>query len=145
MYRTNLAVDSAMLRLIAMPPGSPQAAVVALRTAIANHLASSRGIVADPSRIVIVSGVQEGLNIAARLFLSRGTLSVVEDPCYQGAALAFEAAGAEIVATRIRQRVEAAVLTTREKPVSSTVSCPSETKTSAAARNSMLWRLTADR
>ena len=32
------------------------------------------------------------------------------------------AAGAEIVATRIRQRVEAAVLTTREKPVSSTVS-----------------------
>jgi tripartite-type tricarboxylate transporter receptor subunit TctC len=34
-YRTNLAVDSAMLRLIAMPPGSPQAAVAALRTAIA--------------------------------------------------------------------------------------------------------------
>jgi tripartite-type tricarboxylate transporter receptor subunit TctC len=34
-YRTNLAVDSAMLRLIAMPPGSPQAAVDALRTAIA--------------------------------------------------------------------------------------------------------------
>ena len=32
------------------------------------------------------------------------------------------APGAEIVATRIRQRVEAAVLTTREKSVSSTVS-----------------------
>lgn len=32
------------------------------------------------------------------------------------------AAGAEIVATRIRQRVEAAVLTTRERPVTSTVS-----------------------
>lgn len=32
------------------------------------------------------------------------------------------AAGAEIVATRIRQRVEAAVLTTRERPVSTTVS-----------------------
>ncbi len=34
-YRTNLAVDSAMLRLIAMPPGTPQAALDALRTAVA--------------------------------------------------------------------------------------------------------------
>jgi tripartite-type tricarboxylate transporter receptor subunit TctC len=34
-YRTNLAVDAAMLRLIVMPPGSPQAAVTALRTALA--------------------------------------------------------------------------------------------------------------
>ena len=34
-YRTNLAVDSAMLRLIAMPPGSPPAAVDALRAALA--------------------------------------------------------------------------------------------------------------
>ncbi len=34
-YRTNLAVDSAMLRLIVMPPGSPKAAADALRTAVA--------------------------------------------------------------------------------------------------------------
>jgi tripartite-type tricarboxylate transporter receptor subunit TctC len=33
-YRTNLAVDSAMLRTIAMPPGSPLAAQEALRTAL---------------------------------------------------------------------------------------------------------------
>jgi GntR family transcriptional regulator / MocR family aminotransferase len=75
--------------------GEP-AGLAGLRTAIANHLAVARGIVADPSRIVIVSGVQEGLNLAARLYLARGALSVVEDPCYQGAALAFEAAGAEV-------------------------------------------------
>lgn len=75
--------------------GDP-AGLPALRTAIANHLAAARGIVADPARIVIVSGIQEGLNIAARLFLARGTLSVVEDPCYQGAARAFDAAGAEV-------------------------------------------------
>ena len=66
--------------------GDP-AGLPALRTAIANHLAAARGIVADPSRIVIVSGIQEGLTLAARLFLTRGALSVVEDPCYQGAAL----------------------------------------------------------
>jgi hypothetical protein len=34
-YRTNLAVDGSMLRTIAMPPGSPQAAQAALRAALA--------------------------------------------------------------------------------------------------------------
>ena len=82
--------------------GEP-AGLPALRTAIANHLAAARGIVADPSRIVIVSGIQEGLTIAARLFLARGALSVVEEPCYLGAAKAFEAAGAEVVGVAVDQ------------------------------------------
>jgi tripartite-type tricarboxylate transporter receptor subunit TctC len=34
-YRTNLAVDSAMLRTVAMPPGAPPAAQAALRAALA--------------------------------------------------------------------------------------------------------------
>jgi GntR family transcriptional regulator/MocR family aminotransferase len=76
--------------------GDP-AGLPSLRSAIASHLATARGIAADPSRIVIVSGVQEGIGIAARLFLGPGTLAAIEDPCDQGAALAFEAAGAEIV------------------------------------------------
>jgi GntR family transcriptional regulator/MocR family aminotransferase len=80
------------------PAGFP-----ALRTAIANHLAVARGIIADPSRIVIVSGIQEGLTLAARLYLARGALSVVEDPCYQGAALVFEAAGAEVASVAVDQ------------------------------------------
>lgn len=33
-YRTNLAVDAAMLRTIVLPPGAPQAAVDALRKAV---------------------------------------------------------------------------------------------------------------
>lgn len=80
--------------------GEP-AGLPALRTAIANHLAAARGIVADPSRIVIVSGIQEGLSIASRLFLTRGSLGVVEDPCYQGAALTFEAAGADVASVDV--------------------------------------------
>jgi len=82
--------------------GEP-AGLAALRTAIANHLAVARGIVADPSRIVVVSGIQEGLTLAARLYLARGALSVVEDPCYHGAALAFEAAGAEVASVAVDQ------------------------------------------
>lgn len=80
--------------------GEP-AGLAALRTAIANHLAIARGIVADPSRIVIVSGVQEGLAIMARLYLARGSFSLVEDPCYQGAVIAFEASGAEVASIAV--------------------------------------------
>jgi GntR family transcriptional regulator/MocR family aminotransferase len=80
--------------------GDP-AGLPALRASIANHLATSRGIAADPGRVIIVSGVQEGISIATRLFLQRGTLSVVEDPCHQGAAFAFEAMGSEIVSVAV--------------------------------------------
>lgn len=77
------------------------AGLPALRMAIAHHIAGSRGIVADPSRIVIVSGIQEGLTIAARLFLARGMLGVVEDPCYQEAAAVFEATGADVASVPV--------------------------------------------
>jgi GntR family transcriptional regulator/MocR family aminotransferase len=75
--------------------GDP-AGLPALRAAIADHLATTRGIAADPVRIIVVSGAQEGISIAARLFLNHGTPSAIEDPCYQGAAFAFEATGSEI-------------------------------------------------
>ena len=80
--------------------GDP-AGLPSLRSSIANHLATSRGIAADPSRIIIVSGVQEGVSIAARLFLGRGLLSAIEDPCHQGVAFAFQAMGAEIASVTI--------------------------------------------
>ena len=80
--------------------GDP-AGSIALRTAIASHLAVTRGIVAEASRIIIVSGIQEGINIAARLFLGPGTAAVVENPGYQGAVFGFAAAGAEIVSVPV--------------------------------------------
>src|SRR5208282_4626863 len=46
--------------------GDP-AGLPALRSAIADHLATTRGIAADPARIVIITGTQEGVSIAARL------------------------------------------------------------------------------
>jgi GntR family transcriptional regulator/MocR family aminotransferase len=80
--------------------GDP-AGLPALRSAIAGHLAATRGIAADPSRIFIVSGAQEGISIVARLFLNHGTPSAIEDPCYHGAAFAFEATGSEIVSVAV--------------------------------------------
>ncbi|HEX4447600.1 MAG TPA: aminotransferase class I/II-fold pyridoxal phosphate-dependent enzyme, partial [Polyangiaceae bacterium] len=72
-----------------------------LCAAIAAHLSISRGIVADPAQIVIVAGVQEGLNLAARLFLSPGATAVLENPCYRGASLAFAASGARILGVAV--------------------------------------------
>jgi GntR family transcriptional regulator/MocR family aminotransferase len=80
--------------------GDP-AGLPALRAAITDHLATTRGIAADPGRIVIVTGAQEGISIAARLFLHHGTPSAIEDPCYQGAAFAFEATGSEIASVGV--------------------------------------------
>jgi len=80
--------------------GDP-AGLPALRSAIADHLATTRGIAADPSRIVIVNGAQEGISLAARLFLNHGTPSAIEDPCYQGAAFAFEATGSEVASVAV--------------------------------------------
>jgi GntR family transcriptional regulator / MocR family aminotransferase len=78
------------------PPGLP-----ALRAAIADHLATARGIAADPSRILIINGAQEGICLMARLFLNHGTPSAIEDPCYEGAACAFEATGSEITSVAV--------------------------------------------
>jgi GntR family transcriptional regulator/MocR family aminotransferase len=68
-----------------------------LRSAIAHHLAATRGIVTDPAHVVVTSGIQEGIHLAARLFLKGGRAAALENPCYQGAAFAFEASGADLI------------------------------------------------
>jgi GntR family transcriptional regulator / MocR family aminotransferase len=73
----------------------------ALRAAIAAHLSISRGILADPAQILVVGGVQEGLSLVARLLLSSDALALVEDPCYEAAALTFAAAGAQVTSVPV--------------------------------------------
>jgi GntR family transcriptional regulator/MocR family aminotransferase len=71
--------------------------LVELRTALSTFLSATRGMLADPARIIITAGAQEAFGLIARALLDPGALAVVEDPCYAGAAHAFLAAGAEIV------------------------------------------------
>ncbi len=70
--------------------------LVALRSAVATHVASARGIVAEPGQVVITSGTAEGIALAARLLLRPGSVAAMEMPGYRPAAAAFEAAGAEL-------------------------------------------------
>lgn len=72
-----------------------------LREAIANYAHASRGIQCTPEQIIVVSGVQEGLDLAARLLLNPGEKALVEDPGYQGAYAVFGAIGARVVSMRL--------------------------------------------
>jgi len=72
-----------------------------LREAVADYLGASRGVKCVPEQVAIVSGVQEALDLAARLFLNPGDRVCMEDPGYPGAAIAFEAVGAKISAARV--------------------------------------------
>lgn len=67
-----------------------------LRAAIADYLSASRGVVCTPEQIVVVSGVQEALDLTARVFLDPGDRVCVEHPGYIGASLTFAALGAMI-------------------------------------------------
>jgi GntR family transcriptional regulator/MocR family aminotransferase len=67
-----------------------------LRDAVAAYLSGSRGVQCVPEQIAIVSGVQEALDLGARIFLNAGDRVCMEDPGYPGAALVFEAHGAKI-------------------------------------------------
>jgi len=68
-----------------------------LQKAIAEYLASSRGVNCQPPQIVIVSGVQEAIDLVARLFMDPGDRVCMEGPGYIGAAHVFKAIGAEIL------------------------------------------------
>ncbi|MES2179462.1 MAG: PLP-dependent aminotransferase family protein [Gemmatimonadota bacterium] len=67
-----------------------------LREAIAEYLASARGVRCEAAQIMIVNGSQEGLDIACRVVLDPGDSAWMEDPGYFGARGALTAAGAHI-------------------------------------------------
>jgi GntR family transcriptional regulator/MocR family aminotransferase len=69
-----------------------------LREAISDYLITSRGVKCSADQIAIVSGVQEALDLVARLFLNPGDKACMENPGYPGAAITFEAVGAKISA-----------------------------------------------
>jgi len=68
-----------------------------LREAIADYLGSVRGVRCHPDQVAITSGVQQGLDLLARLLLKPGDRVWLEDPGYFGAAMAFRNARARIV------------------------------------------------
>jgi len=69
-----------------------------LRDAVASYLSTSRGVKCVADQVVVVSGVQEAIDLAVRLFVNPGDRVCMETPGYPGAAIAFKATGARISA-----------------------------------------------
>src|SRR5580700_516412 len=72
-----------------------------LREAVADYLRTSRGVNCDAEQVAIIAGVQEALDLTARLLLNPGDRVCMENPGYPGAAMAFEAVGAKVSAVRV--------------------------------------------
>jgi GntR family transcriptional regulator / MocR family aminotransferase len=68
-----------------------------LRQAIAGYLGSVRAVKCSAEQVIIVTGSQQALDLAARVLLDPGDDVLIEDPCYPGARGALLGAGARLV------------------------------------------------
>jgi GntR family transcriptional regulator/MocR family aminotransferase len=69
-----------------------------LRVAVAEHLGRVRAAAAEPDRVVVTAGYQQGLRLFCQMVRGRGGRRVaVEDPGYQVAGWAIEAERLEVV------------------------------------------------
>jgi GntR family transcriptional regulator / MocR family aminotransferase len=72
-----------------------------LREAIAEYVRTSRGVRCSAEQIIIVSGIQQALDLLARLLLKNHDPIWMEDPGYFGASIAFDNVGAKIIAVPV--------------------------------------------
>lgn len=68
-----------------------------LREALAAHLGAARAVRCTADQVLIVSGAQQALDLAARVLIDPGDRVWVEEPGYAGLEGALLAAGAELV------------------------------------------------
>ena len=68
-----------------------------LRSAIAAHLRSARGVNCDAEQVIITNGAQQAFDLAGRVLLEPGAPVWVEDPCHAGAKNSFGLSGAKLV------------------------------------------------
>lgn len=75
----------------------PRAGSMRLRRAISDLVRQTRGIDCQPEQVITTLGYQQALDMISRLFISRGDLVAVENPCFMDTRAAFEAYGAELL------------------------------------------------
>jgi GntR family transcriptional regulator/MocR family aminotransferase len=71
-----------------------------LRREIARHLAA-RGIACDAADVAVVSGLQQAIDLVARVLVEPGDAVAVEQPGYFGATLAFAGRGADLLGIEV--------------------------------------------
>ncbi len=74
-----------------------------LREAIAEYLGAVRGVRCDSSQILVTTGAQLGLQLAAQVLLEPGEPVWIEEPGYHGARNALLMAGAKLVTVPVNR------------------------------------------
>jgi GntR family transcriptional regulator/MocR family aminotransferase len=75
----------------------PVQGLLVLRTQLCNYLARRRGVQARPEQMLIVSGIQQAMTLAARVLVDQGERVCMEEPGYFGARQLLAAHGADLV------------------------------------------------
>jgi GntR family transcriptional regulator/MocR family aminotransferase len=75
-----------------------------LREAIADHLCAARAVRCSWEQVVIVSGSQQAMDLAARLLLDPGDAAWMENPGYPGTRAALTGAGARLWAAPVDEQ-----------------------------------------
>jgi GntR family transcriptional regulator/MocR family aminotransferase len=75
-----------------------------LREAVADYLGPARGVTCSADQIIIVSGIQHGLDLTLRLLVDPGDRVCVEDPCHSIVAAMFKALPARIVPVAVDEQ-----------------------------------------
>src|SRR5262245_1052353 len=128
------------------------------REAIAVYLRTARAVRCEADQVMVVSGSQQGLEIAARVLLDPGRPVWVEEPGYSGATDVLAARGARLVPVpvdgagldvtaglaRCRRARAAYVTPSHQYPLGVTMSAPRRLQLLAWARQSSAWILEDD-
>jgi len=79
---------------------SPTEGFLSMRRAVCG-LMQKRGIYCSAGEVLMLSGSQQGIDLAARVFLDPGDIVVVEEPTYFPALQVFRAAGVRIISVPV--------------------------------------------
>jgi GntR family transcriptional regulator / MocR family aminotransferase len=82
------------------------------REAVADYLGSARGVRCSPDQVIVVAGIQHGLDLAIRVLLDPDAAVCLEDPCHPIVSAMFRALPARVVPVPVDARgldVEAGV------------------------------------
>ncbi|MEM7798114.1 MAG: PLP-dependent aminotransferase family protein [Chloroflexota bacterium] len=74
-----------------------------LRQAIATYVTRQRGVNCSPDQVMIVNGIQQGIDILARILVNKRDDVLVETPGYTNAFKLFQAYGANLVGVPVDQ------------------------------------------
>ncbi|QOR67431.1 PLP-dependent aminotransferase family protein [Cytobacillus suaedae] len=82
-------------------PGYDAMGLIQLREAISGYIQRTRGMNIDPSQIIIINGVMQGIGILSQLLIDEGDKVVVEEPSFSSIQGNFITTGATLLSAPI--------------------------------------------